>query len=113
MVVEALGFTRMEETTTTIMVEMGISTIREMTTTIMVIAIKITIMVMTMEATIVRSLRRILVWSFATTVASPDIMPRTVQKRIIGKTMRMVMEAARILIPSTRHDKTNLREQSL
>jgi hypothetical protein len=113
MVVEALGFTRMEETTTTIVAEMGISTTREMTTTIMVIAIEITIMVMTMEATIMRSLRRILVWSFATIVASPDIMPRTVQKRTIGKTMRMVMEAVRSLIPSTSHDKKNLREKSL
>jgi hypothetical protein len=73
-----------------------------MTTTIMFIAIKITILVMTMEATIVRSLRRILVQSFATIVASLDIMPGTVQKRIIGKTIRMVLQEARSLIPSTR-----------
>jgi hypothetical protein len=53
MVVEALDFTRMEETTTIIMVEMGIRTTKEMTSTIMFIAIKITILVMTMEVTIV------------------------------------------------------------
>jgi hypothetical protein len=56
MVVEALDFTRMEETTTIIMVEMGIRTTMEMTSTIMFIAIKMTILVMTMEATIVRSI---------------------------------------------------------
>jgi hypothetical protein len=110
MVVEALDFTRMEETTTIIMVEMGIRTTMEITSTIMFIAIKITILVMTMEVTIVRSLRRILVRSFATIVASLDIMPGTVQKRIIGKTMRMVLQEARSLIPSTWHNKTNLPE---
>jgi hypothetical protein len=37
--VEVLGSTRMEETTTTTMVEMGISTTREMSTTIMAIGV--------------------------------------------------------------------------
>jgi hypothetical protein len=39
MVVEVLDFIRVEETTTTTMVEMGISTTREMVTTIMAIGV--------------------------------------------------------------------------
>jgi hypothetical protein len=69
--------------TTIRMVEMGIITEREMTATIMVIGIKITMdpTIMAMETTIVRSLRRTLLKSLASSATKLDTMPMIALRR--------------------------------
>jgi hypothetical protein len=62
---ETLGSTRMEETTTTTMVEMGISTTREMATTIMAIGVTTT-----------TTPQRQMAITIATTMAEPTMSPR-------------------------------------
>jgi hypothetical protein len=90
MAMEVLVFTRMEGTTTTIMVAMDINTTKEMATTIMatrVITITtlqevmgITMEVIVLETTMISSRRILVLWS-ASSATRMDIMPLTALRR--------------------------------